>query len=187
MIPTPKRENFWVETLKFTVIALLIVIPFRYFIAQPFVVSGESMAPTFIDGQYLIVDEISYRFSPPARGDVLVFKYPYDKSKDFIKRVIGLPGETVILENGTVSIKKGETITVLNEPYVESKTDDNMTVTLKKDQYFVLGDNRPESLDSRIWGPLSKKLIIGRPVARLLPFNTMTLFPGAYEQPQPSK
>ncbi len=178
-VPPPK-ENFWKETVKFAVIALVIVIPFRYFIAQPFVVSGDSMDPTFANGQYLIVDELSLRFEPPKRGDVLIFKYPYDQTKDFIKRVIGLPGETVILHNGTVSIKNASGTFSLNEPYISAKTDDEITVTLKPDQYFMMGDNRPESLDSRIWGPLPKNLIIGKPFVRLFPLSSISLYPGAF-------
>ena len=180
--PTPPQEHFWRETITFAIIALLIVIPFRYFIAQPFVVSGDSMDPTFANGQYLIVDEITYKMTSPERGDVLIFKYPYDQTKDFIKRVIGLPGETVILHNSTVSIKNATGTFALTEPYISKKTNDEMTVVLKPDQYFVMGDNRPESLDSRIWGPLPKNLIIGRPILRLFPVNTLGAFPGAFSK-----
>ena len=99
-----EKENFWTELGKLFLIAIVIVIPFRIFIAQPFIVDGASMDPTFEDGQYLIVDEISYRFSDPERGSVLIFKYPKDTKKYFIKRVIGLPGEKVLIEDGIVTI-----------------------------------------------------------------------------------
>src|SRR5579872_6561296 len=94
-----KKENFWKELAKLILIAVVIVIPFRLFVAQPFVVDGASMDPTFKNGQYLIVDELSYHFESPARGSVLIFKYPLDTSKYFIKRVIGLPGETIKINN----------------------------------------------------------------------------------------
>ncbi len=176
---SPEKENFWRETVKFAVIALVIVLPFRYLVAQPFIVSGESMVPTFANGEYLIVDELTYRFvHNPKRGDVVIFKYPYDQSKYFIKRIIGLPGETVTLRLGKVSVKTASSDTVLQEPYISVATNDELTVTLKDNQYFVMGDNRPESSDSRIWGPLDKKFIAGRAFVRLLPFNKVSLFPG---------
>ncbi|MEK7081756.1 MAG: signal peptidase I [Patescibacteria group bacterium] len=179
---SPEKENFWRETVKFAVIALAIVLPFRYLIAQPFIVSGESMVPTFANGEYLIVDEMTYRFvHNPERGDVVIFKYPYDRSKYFIKRIIGLPGETVELSGGQVLVKTSSSTIVIQEPYISSATSDELTVTLKDGQYFVLGDNRPESSDSRIWGPLDRKFITGRAFARLLPIGRLALFPGQIE------
>jgi len=175
----PEKENFWRETVKFTVIALVIVLPFRYLIAQPFIVSGNSMVPTFANGEYLIVDELTYRFvHSPERGDVVIFKYPYDRSKYFIKRIIGLPGETIALRSDQVSVKTASSTTILQEPYISVATNDELTVTLKNNQYFVMGDNRSESSDSRIWGPLDKKFIAGRAFVRLLPFSKISLFPG---------
>ncbi|HEY4496222.1 MAG TPA: signal peptidase I [Candidatus Paceibacterota bacterium] len=178
----PEKEHFWRETVKFTVIALAIVIPFRYLIAQPFIVSGESMVPTFANGEYLIVDELTYRFvHNPKRGDVVIFKYPYDRSKYFIKRIIGLPGETVTLHAGQVSVKTASSTIVLRESYISNITNDELTVELKDNKYFVMGDNRPESSDSRIWGPLDKQFITGRAFARLLPINRLNIFPGRIE------
>ena len=178
----PEKENFWRETVKFAVIALAIVLPFRYLIAQPFIVSGESMVPTFANGEYLIVDELTYRFiHSPERNDVVIFKYPYDRSKYFIKRIIGLPGETITLHSGQVSVKTASSSILIQEPYISKITGDELTVTLKDNQYFVLGDNRPESSDSRIWGPLDKKFITGRAFARLLPFSRLDIFPGQIE------
>ncbi|KKT75595.1 MAG: Signal peptidase I [Parcubacteria group bacterium GW2011_GWB1_44_7] len=178
----PEKENFWRETVKFAVIALAIVLPFRYLIAQPFIVSGESMVPTFANGEYLIVDELTYRFiHSPERNDVVIFKYPYDRSKYFIKRIIGLPGETITLHAGQVSVKIASSTVIIQEPYISEITGDELTVTLKDNQYFVLGDNRPESSDSRIWGPLDKKFITGRAFARLLPLRRLDIFPGQIE------
>ncbi|MFA6158279.1 MAG: signal peptidase I [Candidatus Paceibacterota bacterium] len=176
-----KKETLLKEVLKYALFALIIVLPVRTWIAQPFVVNGGSMDDTFKDGQYLIVDEISYRFKSPERGDVLIFRYPEDTSKYFIKRLIGLPGETVIVKNDSVTIENAEYPAgiALNEPYTGSRTLGNTSVTLGTDEYFVMGDNRIVSLDSRAWGALPKSDIIGRPVLRLLPFGKMGTFPGA--------
>ena len=98
-MPEEKRGNFFTELLEFVLVAAIIVIPVRLFVAQPFIVSGASMEPTFDHGQYLIVDELSYRFAPPQRGDVVIFHPPKDPSQYYIKRIIGLPGETVRVAN----------------------------------------------------------------------------------------
>jgi signal peptidase I len=174
-----RRLSFIFETVKFIVISLLIVVPFRYFIAQPFVVSGASMDPTFKNGEYLIVDEISYRFDDPKRGDVIVFKYPENPKKYFIKRIVGLPGESVLIKDGIVTIKRQDIEDlVLTEEYVTNTSRDNYSRDLKDGEYFVMGDNRPNSLDSRSWGPLSKEMIIGKPFVRLFPITRLNFFPG---------
>jgi signal peptidase I len=175
-----KNSSFLKEVIFYALFALLIVIPVRTWIAQPFIVNGSSMDPTFIDGEYLIVDEISYRFENPARGDVVIFKYPEDPSKYFIKRLIGLPGETISVKSDSVVITNTENPSglVLNEPYINSRTFGNTDVTLASNEYFVMGDNRLVSSDSRVWGPLSRDAIIGRPFVRLLPITKIKLFPG---------
>lgn len=178
-----KSSSFWEgvkELVRFTILSLLIIIPFRTFIAQPFVVNGTSMDPTFKNGDYLVVNQISYRFEKPARGEVIIFKYPRDLSKSFIKRVIGLPGETVEVDGAKVTIKNldnpgGLTLT---EPYIIHQGSFNVETTLKDDEYFVMGDNRAQSLDSRYWGPLKRNLVIGKPFIRLLPVQTISLYPG---------
>jgi signal peptidase I len=176
--------GFVVEIFRFAVLALLIVVPFRMFIAQPFIVSGASMSPTFETGQYLIVDQLTYHLEPPTRGDVVIFRYPEDPSKFFIKRLIGLPGETVEMQGQTVSIRDPKTgkSTTLDEPYLHdfNTRDDYLTVTLGPDEYFVMGDNRGASSDSRVWGAVPKKLMVGRAFVRLLPANKISLFPGAH-------
>ncbi|MCK4918372.1 MAG: signal peptidase I [Candidatus Pacebacteria bacterium] len=173
------KENFIIETLKFSLIAILIVLPFRIFIAQPFLVSGASMSPNFETGHYLIVDQLSYNFEEPQRGEVIVFRYPKDPKKFFIKRIIGLPNEVVILENKTVTIKNINNPDgfKLSESYVKNFSDNNMKITLSEGEYFVMGDNRPASSDSRSWGVLQEDLIIGRSFLRLFPFNEIELFP----------
>jgi signal peptidase I len=140
------------------------------------------MDPTFATNQYLIVDELSYRFEPIARGDVIIFKYPNDTSKYFIKRIIGLPGETVQIEGTKVLIKNKTNPqgTTLTENYIAPAnfTSDHTLVTLSDNQYYVMGDNRGASFDSRAWGPVDKKYIIGRPLIRLFPIDKISLFPG---------
>lgn len=169
------------ETLKFIFTVAIIVIPIRTFVAQPFIVSGVSMDPTLATGHYLIVDELSYRFTDPKRGDVIVLNYPKNPQEDYIKRIIGLPGETVDIKDGKVSIisATGST-TVLRDDFVDPKhqISDSSRTTLLDDEYFVMGDNRAQSSDSRSWGPLQKDLIIGRAIVRLYPFSKIDLFPG---------
>jgi len=183
------------ETVVIILISLAIVIPVRIYIAQPFIVSGDSMDNTFKNGQYLIVDEISYRFEKPQRGDVVIFKIPPEavtlsnnalSSKIyFIKRIIGLPGETVDVSGNSVTIFNTENPKGLklseNYAFVDKliPTRDMTTkVTLAPDEYFVMGDNRNNSSDSRFWGPLKMNLIKGRPIVRLFPVTKISLFPG---------
>lgn len=174
-----KQKSFLRELIEFIIIAVIIVVPFRIFIAQPYIVNGASMEPTFQTGQYLIVDQLSYRFETPKRGSVIIFKYPLDTSFFFIKRVIGLPGETVTIKGGNVTITEPNGTTFpLNEPYITMPKVENFTTTLKAGDYFVMGDNRLGSDDSRIWGPVPSADIVGRPVLRLFPLNTLSVFPG---------
>ncbi len=175
--------NAW-DLVKFAAIALAIVIPVRMFIAQPFVVSGDSMFPTFHNGQYLIVDELSYNTSGPHRGDVVIFKYPNDPSRFFIKRIIGMPNEKIVIKDGTVSIvnKENPDGFALNEPYIDEPFHTTATYETGTDQFFVMGDNRNRSSDSRIWGVLPRKLMIGRAYLRLLPISTAAYLPGAYKE-----
>jgi len=159
---------FIFEVIKIVVLALLIVIPIRYFIFQPFVIKGNSMEPNFHQGDYLIVDEISYRFKEPQRGDVVVFRYPQDTSQRFIKRIIGLPGETVSIEGGKITIGEGIEERILDESTYLPRQNyfDNVSLSLKEDEYFVLGDNRFASFDSRKWGSLPRDYIVGRVILR---------------------
>lgn len=179
---TPESENTLLEIIRFSVIALLIVIPIRMFIAQPFIVSGASMADTFHTGEYLIVDQVTYHFHNPSRGDVVIFRYPRDPSKYFIKRIIGVPGDTVVIDGATVTIVNAEHpegIT-LDEPYIRSmRSGGYLEETLGEREYFVMGDNRDESSDSRMWGVLQEERIVGRALLRLFPFGTADILPGA--------
>lgn len=172
------------EILKFTILALLIVVPFRFFVAQPFIVSGASMTPTIHSSEYLVIDLATYHLDEPERGDVVIFKFPFDTSVYFIKRIIGLPGETVSIQNGVVTITTidGDMMT-LNEPYIADENrshESTRTTVLEDNEYFVLGDNRSGSSDSRVWGPLNKKFIVGRALLRLYPLDTLDYLPGQY-------
>ena len=168
--------SFIWEIAKIVIIALIIVVPIRYLIFQPFFVKGQSMELNFETGDYLIVDELSYRLRTPERGEVVVFKYPNDTSQRYIKRIIGLPGETVVIENGKVEILNQEGNKVLNESnYLPSNilTLGDFRITLGEDEYFVLGDNRFSSSDSRRWGTLPRNDIIGRVFLRAWPFASL--------------
>ncbi len=170
-------EFFW-EMVRVGIISLAIILPVRYFLVQPFYVKGASMEPNFYDHEYLIIDEISYRFNEPQRGDIVVFKYPLDDKQFFIKRVIGLPGEVVKIQDNSVYINGSK----LNETYLESNVETFLPlrghgdVTLADDEYFLLGDNRDQSFDSRSFGPVKKSMIIGRTWLRGWPFNRITVF-----------
>jgi len=139
------------EFVKTAIIAILIIVPVRLWVAQPFIVSGASMEPTLETGDYLIIDEISYRLEKPEKGDIIVFRYPLDTSKFFIKRVEGLPGE-IVEYNGKETV-------------------------LRNNEYFVMGDNHPASSDSRSWGPVREELIIGKTLIRLWPITKFGLVP----------
>lgn len=174
------------EIITFVVLAIVIVVPIRLFVAQPFVVEGESMYPTFDSGDYLIVDQLSYRLGDPKRGDVVVFRYPNDEKVFYIKRIIGLPGETVHIKEGVTSITKTDgTQITLDESYVVTE-DATYTLdrSLGEDQYFVMGDNRPKSSDSRTWGALPKRDLMGRAYLRLLPADELDVLPGTVSVPQ---
>lgn len=175
-------QSFGLELLKIVLFAVIIVVPIRLFIAQPFVVSGASMEPAFESSEYLIVDQLSYRFEEPRRGDVIIFRFPLDPSKFFIKRIIGLPRETITLEGKTVIVKNGEYEDgrVLDEEYLSPRNldEDFLTITLGDNEYFVLGDNRKESSDSRSWGTVDKGYIIGRAIVRLFPVTHFDILPG---------
>ena len=178
-----KMQSFW-ELVRFAFIALIIVVPIRVLIAEPFIVSGSSMVPTFTNGDYLIIDKISYRLSDPKRDDAVVFRYPGDTTKFFIKRIIGLPNETVDIKGNNVTITKGDKTTTLkiDQPFVKNPANNETHFELKGDEYFVMGDNRGASSDSRYWGAVKRNLLTGRAFLRLLPINKIDVLPGNYKQ-----
>jgi signal peptidase I len=192
--PTNPFSGLWsgflfvFDFLKVILIALAIILPIRYFVFQPFIVSGSSMEPNYSDGQYLIIDEISYRTRDPKRGEVVVLKFPNDRSQYFIKRVIGLPGEKIQIDNGRVVIYNDEhpdgvelsesylPNQGLSFPHNTSLVGGKKTITLKEDEYFMMGDNRLASSDSRDWGPLNRNDMVGKVFLRALPLSEFNKF-----------
>jgi len=163
----------WLQITKSVDILLILGFLFRTFVLQPFLVDGNSMEPNYHNQEFLLVDRISYKLIDPKRGQVIIFLFPQDINEDYIKRLIGLPGETITIENGQVFINGQK----LNEPYLQDATttigglDATMRKTLGPDEYFVLGDNRNHSSDSREWGVLPRKNILGRTWFVVYPFS----------------
>jgi signal peptidase I len=164
------------DVIKFLAPIVVIVFLIRTYVAQPFIVDGESMSPNFHTGHYLIIDELSYHFHAPARGDVIVLRYPLDTKRFFLKRIIGLPGDHVVLKDGKVYVNNA----VLSEPYESQPTfpaGPYKDVVLGPGQYFAMGDNRAGSDDSRTWGILPRADIVGHVIARLFPIKLAGIDP----------
>jgi len=174
--------NFVFELVKIIVISLMIILPIRYFLIQPFYVKGASMEPSFHDDEYLIIDEISYRFHEPKRGDIVVFKYPRNPQEYFIKRIIALPGEKIKIIDGDVYIynKNNPEGIVLKESYLpeglKTYAFSEEITSLDDNEYYVLGDNRNASKDSRSFGAVKRSFIVGRVLLRGWPFSRAGLF-----------
>lgn len=170
------------ELVKIVVISLAIIIPVRYYLIQPFYVKGASMEPSFYDKEYLIIDEISLRFKEPERGEIIVFKYPVNPNEYFIKRVIGLPGERVQIQDGSVYIynQNNPEGLRLEENYLPENDKtyglNETDIILSSNEYYVLGDNRNFSKDSRSFGAVDKKMIIGRVLFRGWPLGRINVF-----------
>lgn len=148
------------DALEVAVITTLVFLLARVFV-QNYQVDGPSMTPTLLNSQFILVNKADYFLHSPQRGDVIVFRYPRDTSRDFVKRIIGVPGDTVTITLGGVVRVDGVRI---SEPYTNDLTNfyGPETWTLKPGQYFVLGDNRGDSSDSRDWGPVPQSDIIGK-------------------------
>jgi signal peptidase I len=190
-------KDFIIEVIKMFFLALVIIVPVRMFLFQPFIVRGESMEPNFSDHQYLVINEFGYKKTPVRilgndvvtvnphkefeRFDIAVFRSPHDEKQFYIKRVIGLPGETVLIDNGEVRIfdaKQPEGYVLDESAYLPEgrKTNGSVKVVLKEDEYYVLGDNRPASSDSRVFGPLHKEAVIGKVLFRAWPLNEAKVY-----------
>ncbi|MFA5431388.1 MAG: signal peptidase I [Candidatus Paceibacterota bacterium] len=173
--------TFLLDSLKILLIALAIVIPVRMLLFQPFMVKGSSMEPNYHSSDYLIIDELSYRLRDPQRGEVIVFQYPLNPSVRYIKRIIGLPGETIEIVNGEVFVSRnnGEKQKIDESLYLSAKVQEEWKNTnfnpliLKQNEYFMMGDNRNNSSDSRKWGVLPLKYITGRVLLRLSPYEVL--------------
>jgi signal peptidase I len=170
---------FW-EVIEIAIIAFASVFIIRTFIVQPFLVRGASMEPSFLNGDYLLIDEISMRFRDIRRGEAVVFRFPRDPNVFYIKRVIGLPNETVVIKDNTVTIKNSENPEgfVIQEPYVQAggvTGEEEVTFLVKENEYLAMGDNRSYSYDSRSWGAVPKDDIIGLVRIRLWPLSDLSL------------
>lgn len=169
---------FFLELIKVAVLAGVTIFMVRYFLFKPFYVKGQSMEPTFFEKEYLIIDEISYRLREPERGEVVVLRAPIDRKEYYLKRIVGMPGDRVRISDGHVIIYNNDHPegTLIEESYLNEPTPGSVTMTLGPDQYFVLGDNRDASFDSRRFGPVLRKDIIGRTWFRGWPFQRVTTF-----------
>jgi signal peptidase I len=178
--------EFFLDVIETVVIALSIFLVVYLFFMQPHQVNGQSMVPNFQSGEYVLTDKVSYRLGVPHRGDVIVFhapasaQCPKGTGCDFIKRVVGLPGETVEVKENHLYIN-GQ---VLDEPYIPTDFETlpgaftkNKPVTLAENEYFVVGDNRPYSSDSRAWGPITRDEIVGKAFFRYWPPQEAGLLP----------
>jgi len=188
------KPNWWqpgviFETVKTFVVVICLALLIRAFLIQPFIVDGSSMVPNYHNNDYLLTDKLTYRFRDPKRGEVVVFRYPRNPAENYIKRVVGLPGETVEIKGDLVIIKNAanpggitlaEDYANIGDAPTPFATD--MTTTLGDDQYFVLGDNRHASSDSRFFGPLDRQYLIGRPILRLYPLTSLSVLKGAPDQ-----
>jgi len=190
--PAPRRRlGCALEIVETLVLTLVIYLVIHNFVAQPFEVQQQSMMPTVNPGEYVLIDKISPRFNDYQRGDIVVFQPPDGFGQGgipFIKRVIGLPGDVVSLENGRVFVQQpGGSPVRLEEPYVlrsigggpaptlPKDADGTTSWTVPPDTYFVMGDNRPDSQDSRVFGAVSRDLIVGRAWLRYFPLDRMGL------------
>ncbi len=173
-------KDFSFETIKVVIISLIVIVGIRSFVIQPFFVSGKSMEPNFHDGDYLIVDELSYKLGDPMRGDVIIFRYPNNPKEFYIKRIVALPGEKIKIADNKITVYNGSNPNgfELDETYIppETLTNGDYLRELKNDEYYVLGDNRTASADSRVWGVLEEHFIIGRAWIRAWPFGDFSVF-----------
>lgn len=169
------------EIIEIVLVAVLVVFGVRTFLVQPFLVSGASMEPTFHGGDYILINELSYRFREPERGEVVVFRYPGDEKTFFIKRIVGLPGERVVVTGGKLYVYNAEHEEgrLMNEDVYlpeELVTIGEKDITLGENEFFVMGDNRDASFDSRQWGPLKRSDVVGSVWVRLWPLNQVMAF-----------
>lgn len=189
--------GFILEIIKIVILAFIIIVPVRVFLFQPFFVQGSSMVPNFQDGQYLLVNELGYKnisvgfgdsdlfaiepWKKVERQEPIVFRYPLDPTKYFIKRTIGLPGEKIEVKDGAIKIYNEQNSDgfILDESAYLSKnvkTIGDISMTLGPDEYFVMGDNRQFSSDSRAWGALREKFIIGKVLLRAWPLDEISTY-----------
>lgn len=182
-VKTPFRKKLWafVENILYLLGAIGLALLIQTYVIRPFIVSGTSMDPIIKNAQYLLIDQVSYRFgNGPTRGDVVIFKAPPEPSKYYIKRIIGIPGDTVTVNAGKITIRNEAHPDgfILDDSFITHHSNDMTTTTVTDGHYFVMGDNRSGSYDSRAWGLLPKENIQGRALVRLLPLSKIDYLPG---------
>ncbi len=178
---------FFIDTIQTLLFAASIFLVIYIFLFRPFQVSGDSMYPTFKNSEYILTNLITLRFGELKRGDVIVFKAPTDPDKDFIKRIMGLPGDTISVKEGGVYVNNTK---VDESKYLDANVKtyggaflrEGETFTIPPDNFVVMGDNRPYSSDSREWGYLSRDKIIGKSFYVYFPMNTMRLVKNPNDQ-----
>jgi len=154
-----EKKPFWREILESVILAVVLAAVIRLWLFEPFYIPSPSMQPTLYPGDRIIVNKLSYRLHPPERGDVIVFKFPLDPQRDFVKRVVALEQETIEVRQGYVYINGRR----LEEPYLPHElVPDYGPIKVPRGHLFVMGDNRNNSEDSRFWGPLNQKYLIGK-------------------------
>jgi signal peptidase I len=186
--PATPRWKAWWENTQILVIAIILALLIRSFVAEPRFIPSDSMVPTLQVGDRLVVEKVSYRLHPPQFGDIIVFDPPeqlqrlgYAKDQAFIKRIIGQPGQTVEVRSGKVYVNNQP----LSEPYIAAPPNYTLgPVQVPPDHFFVMGDNRNNSNDSHIWGFLPEQNIIGRAWLRFFPFDRVTLVSPGFDQEQ---
>lgn len=188
---TKSLATFIFDTLETLVVALAMFAVAYLFLFQPHQVNGNSMLPSFEDKDMLITEKVSYYFREPRRGEVVIFKYPRAHEYDYIKRIIGLPGESITIDQGRVRIfnENYPNGYYLDEPYIgNSLTEggpllrEGRTFDIPEDEYIVLGDNREMSSDSRDWGTVSKQELVGKAWLRYWPPQTLAFIEKAEYQ-----
>jgi len=161
------NREYLLNIIEIVLLLVIVVLPIRFFLFEPFLVKGQSMEPNFHNFDYLIIDKLTYYLRSPQRGEVIVFRPPFEDRVYYIKRIIGLPLEKLVIEESKITVfnKEHPQGFVLNEAYLQNHyTSGKIEINLSQDEYFVLGDNREVSYDSRKWGPVRKERIAGRVV-----------------------
>lgn len=181
-----KIYSLALDTVQTLILAAALFLVVYVFIFRPFQVSGESMYPNFLNKEYVLTNIIGLRFAKPKLGDIIVFKSPTDEEKDFVKRVIGVSGDTVMAKDGNVYLNdklldESKYLKPTVKTYGGSFLKEGETVTVPNNQYFVLGDNRPYSSDSREWGFVPEKLLIGQSFLVYWPLNDMKFVKNSYQ------
>lgn len=178
-----KIGALFLDFIEIVVIALAMFVVMYIFLFQPHQVKGNSMFPNFYDGEYLLTDKISYRLNQPKQGEVIIFKAPKNEDYDYIKRIIGLPGDAIRISNGKVYLNSKLLKEAYLPPGLETAAGDfwqeGKSLTIPANNFFVMGDNRAHSSDSRDWGPVPKENIIGKAWFRYWPPNQIGLIPQA--------